>query len=84
MDGKLLVASFGGGLKALNPDTLDEIWHHPAQGVSSVCVRSGVVFFTTADSRICSLRLKDGTPIWRYNAKKGNLSKPVLAGDWLL
>jgi outer membrane protein assembly factor BamB len=84
VDGMLLVASFGNGLKALNPDSLEEIWHHQAKGVSSVCTRSGVVYFTTANSKVCSLRVKDGSPVWRFNAKKGNLSRPVLAGDWLL
>ncbi len=80
----LLVGPFSRGVVALEPRELHERWNHAAKGISSMVKRGQTVFYTTADSKVEALRVDSGQPVWRFDATKGALSEPVLAGNWLL
>lgn len=85
LDDMLVCGSFSGGLRALKPDTLDEIWVYPAEGPSDLALSDETTaYFTTADAHVVALDLQTGKPSWIFDAKKGTLSRPVLAGNWLL
>ena len=85
LDGDLLlVGPFSRGVVALESEDLSERWSHKARGVSSMVRRGRMVYYTTADSKIEALQTDSGRPLWRFDAGKGALSQPVLAGDWLL
>jgi len=83
-DDLLLVGPFSRGVVALDPAGLKERWTHKARGVSTMVQRDDLIYYSTADSKIEALRIDTVKPVWRFDAKKGALSKPVLAGDWLL
>lgn len=80
----LLVGPFSRGVVALEPRELRERWNHKAKGISSMAKRGRTVFYTTADSKVEALRVDSGRPVWRFDALEGALSRPVLAGNWLL
>jgi outer membrane protein assembly factor BamB len=83
-DDTLLVGPFSKGLVALNSADLSERWVHETKGPSSMAIKDDLVYYSTADSRIEALHLSSSKLAWRFNAQKGALSRPVLAGDWLL
>jgi outer membrane protein assembly factor BamB len=83
-DDLLLVGPFSRGVVALNLPDLTERWTHEAVGVSNLVLAGGMVYYTTADSKVEALRLKGLQPVWRFKVGKGALSQPVVAGNYLL
>jgi outer membrane protein assembly factor BamB len=84
VDKNLVVGSFSSGVIALDLDGLKEKWRYKAPGPSSVALAKGILYFTTANSRVVALDAKNARPLWVFKAKKGELSRPVVAGNWLL
>jgi outer membrane protein assembly factor BamB len=84
LDDTLYVASFKSGILALDPRSLKERWRFGAEGPSSLVYRDGLLYFTTADAKVVALDAKLGKPAWTFSARKGGLSRPVLADRWLL
>ena len=46
--------------------------------------KSGVVFYSTSDSKIEAFDTNSKRLIWRFDARKGSLSKPVLVKNWIM
>jgi outer membrane protein assembly factor BamB len=84
LDDTLYVASFGSGILALDPQSLKERWRYQVEGPSSLVHRDGLLYFTTANSTVVALDAKQGKPVWTFSARKGGLSRPVVADRWLL
>ena len=84
LDGKLITGSFGQGVVALDPQTLNERWKYKVEGPSDLLAMDGMLYFTTANSKLVALRAADGKPVWIFSSKKGQLSRPVASGRWLL
>ena len=84
LDDTLYVASFKSGVLALDPNSLKERWRFEAEGPSSLVHRDGLLYFTTADATVVALDAKRGKPVWIFSARKGGLSRPVVADRWLL
>ena len=84
IDNTLYVGSFKSGIVALDPKSLKERWRYQAEGPSSLVHRDGHLYFTTANSTVVALDAKEGKPKWTFSARKGGLSRPVVADRWLL
>jgi outer membrane protein assembly factor BamB len=84
LDDTLYVASFTSGILTLDPISLEERWRFKAEGPSSLAHQDGLLYFTTADAKVVALDAKLGKPVWTFSARKGGLSRPVLADRWLL
>jgi outer membrane protein assembly factor BamB len=84
MDDTLVVGVFGRGLVGLELEELQERWVVLVDGPSTPAERDGVLYYSTGDSRVEALRAKESRPLWRFDAGKGNLTAPVVAGPWLL
>lgn len=85
-NGTLIVASFSSGIFGLDPATLDERWRFPLIGASSPAVSGSVLYVSDGESRVVALDLSSGKPHvqWVFRAEKGDLSRPMVAGRWLL
>ena len=84
VDGSLITGTFGQGIFSLDPLSLSEQWKYSTEGPSSIEVDDDMLYFTTASSKIVALKAGDGSPKWLFSAKKGQLSRPVSCGRWLL
>lgn len=84
IDNTLYAASFKSGILALDPQSLKERWRFETEGPSSLVYRDGLLYFTTASSKVVALDAKEGKPVWTFSARKGGLSRPVVADSWLL
>jgi len=82
--GNLVTGSFGQGVVALDPQSMTERWKYKAEGPSALESADGMLYFSTADGKVAAVRATDGKLIWRFSSKKGQLSRPVVAGNWLL
>jgi outer membrane protein assembly factor BamB len=85
----LLVGTFSEGVLGLDPADLSRRWQHEADGASGFARSGERVYYSTADSKVEALRLDrvgaaDSALAWRFDAQQGALSRPVLAGPWLL
>mgnify|MGYP006277948489 CR=1 FL=1 len=88
-DDLLLVGTFSEGVLGLDPADLSQRWQHEAAGASGFARSGEQVYFSTANSKVEALRLdrigSAGSALaWRFDAQQGALSRPVLAGPWLL
>ncbi len=85
-NGTLIVASFSTGLFGLDPATLEERWRFPLVGASSPAVSGSTLYVSDGESRVVALDLSSGKPrvLWVFKSEKGDLSRPVVAGRWLL
>ncbi len=56
------------------------------EGPSSYAINNqqNVLWISTAQSKILALRVDNGKIFWSFDARKGNLSRPVLSGRYLL
>jgi outer membrane protein assembly factor BamB len=84
LDETLYAASFSSGVMALDPNTLKERWKFEAEGPSTLVHRDGLLYFTTADAKVVALDARRGKPAWTFSARKGGLSRPAVADQWLL
>lgn len=84
LDDTLYVASFNSGILALDSNSLKERWKFQAEGPSTLVHRDGLLYFTTADAKVVALDAQRGKPAWTFSARKGGLSRPVVADQWLL
>lgn len=84
--GELVIAgSFGQGLFGLSPGDLTTRWQVKIEGPSDVSVDGDKVYFTTSDSDVVSVSIDSGSIAWQKKIEKGGLlSRPVVAGRWLL
>ncbi|HOX44682.1 MAG TPA: PQQ-binding-like beta-propeller repeat protein [Myxococcota bacterium] len=80
----LIVGVFGRGVIGLDPEDLKERWVHEADGPSSFAERNGVLFYSTGDSKVEALNVRDNKVLWRFDAKSGSLTAPIAVGPWLL
>jgi outer membrane protein assembly factor BamB len=83
IDGLLITGSFTQGIIALDTKKLDKRWSFSVEGPSKIESSDGILYFSTANSKVYAIRAKDGKPIWSFSAKKGQLSRPVICGRWL-
>ncbi len=83
LDKLLYVGSFGSGMFALDPETLDVRFRYKVEGPSSFALQDDTLYFSTAASTIVALDARAGKERWVFNARKGQLSQPVVSGPWL-
>jgi outer membrane protein assembly factor BamB len=86
LGGSLIVSSFSSGLFGLDPATLEEKWSLPLIGASSPAVHGSMLYISDGGSRVLAIDLASGKPVirWVFKSEKGDLSRPVVAGRWLL
>ncbi len=84
-DGLILIGSYSEGLLAMSTSDLGVKWSHKTKCVSSFAKNEkGVVFYSTSNSKIEAFDTRSKRLIWRFDARKGALSKPVLVRNWLM
>lgn len=81
--GRLYVASFQGGLYALNAETGDVEWNSTAAGITSL-VKRGEVLFATGNGRVDAYLADTGKLLWSHNLGERAGQAPVLAKGMLL
>jgi outer membrane protein assembly factor BamB len=82
----LLLGSNSQGLFALDPTDLGVRWKVPMEGPSSYAIdeKQNMLWLSTSQSKVLAIRLNDGKILWSFDTRKGNLSRPVLSGKYLL
>ncbi len=83
IDGLLVTGSFSQGIIALDTKKLEKRWSFNTEGPSKIESSDGVLYFSSANSKVYAIRAKDGKPIWSFSVKKGQLSRPVICGRWV-
>ncbi|RLB55009.1 MAG: hypothetical protein DRJ42_07405 [Deltaproteobacteria bacterium] len=86
IDGDLYVASFAGGLYALDPMSGTVTWHDQTRtGVVGITTAPGRMILSSADEGVVSLS-RDGehTEQWKHPIRRGAASVPVVAGRSIL
>jgi outer membrane protein assembly factor BamB len=80
----LYVASFSGGVYALEPKDGSTRWRYDVEGATTVRARNGRLYFTAAKYGLHCLD-RDGHLLWRQAlASEGELSPPLIVGSYVL
>jgi outer membrane protein assembly factor BamB len=85
-DGELYIASFAGGLYALDPESGTVAWHDQTlTGVVGVAVTRDALIVSSADEGVMALsRDETREKIWNHRVERGAASAPVVAGRSVL
>lgn len=84
VDGTLYVSSYSGGVYALDPKDGSTRWRFEVEGAGTVRIAGGRVYFSAAKHGLHSLDV-EGRLLWRQAlARGGELSAPLLVGDYVL
>ena len=83
LDKLLYAGSFGSGVFALDPESLEVKWRYKAEGPSSFALRDGTLYFSTAASALVALDARSGKEQWVFKTRKGQVSQPVVSDLWL-
>jgi outer membrane protein assembly factor BamB len=84
-DQKVYVASFSGGIYAL--DTQAEgalVWHRDTKGASSLLRVGDTLYTTTASRYVIALDAQSGRTKWRFRHAENTPTAAVIDGDYLL
>jgi outer membrane protein assembly factor BamB len=81
--GRLYVASYQGGLYALNAETGDMEWNSSVKGITSLLAR-GQILFATGDGRLDAYLGDTGRLLWSHSLGERAGRAPVLARGMLL
>ncbi len=81
----VLFGTYSEGLVAMATSDLRIKWTHKAKIISSMAMsKNGVVYYSTSDSKIEAFDTKSKRLIWRFDARKGALSKPIITKTWIM
>jgi outer membrane protein assembly factor BamB len=82
--GSIYLSSFTGGVYAIDPKDGSVKWRHEVEGAGSVRARNGRLYFSAARWGLHCLDT-DGHVLWKQAlAKAGELSVPLLLGDYVM
>jgi outer membrane protein assembly factor BamB len=81
--GRLLAASYKGGLFALDPQTGRPVWNTPVNGVTHLLSR-GEVIFATGDGRVSAFLAQTGRQLWSLPLENEAGRRPVVADGLLV
>ena len=84
-DGKVIAASFSGGIFALDTATEGEpVWHREIKGASSILRVEDTLYTTTASRFVMALDARTGQTKWRYRHTENTPTAPTIMGDYLM
>jgi len=81
--GRVFVASYAGGLYALDAKSGEIVWQSATQGITNLA-SAGEVLFASGDRQVTAYAAATGTPIWTYNPGDRAARRPVLARELLV
>jgi len=85
-DGHLYIASFAGGLYALDPRSGTVEWHDQTRtGIVGIATAPGKLILSSADDGVVAITRDDAhEELWKHTIQRGAASPPVIAGRSVL
>lgn len=81
---RLYIASYDGGLFALNASTGETLWHYDSSGASTPAYDEENVYFTDNAGNVVAIHKNSGLARWQLPLEEGLGTSPVIVGDYLV
>ncbi|MDH3975489.1 MAG: PQQ-binding-like beta-propeller repeat protein [Deltaproteobacteria bacterium] len=81
---RLYIASYDGGLYALNATTGDTIWHYNSGGSATPAFDEEALYFADNDGNLIAVHKNSGLVKWQIHLEEGVATSPIIVGDYII